>query len=163
MRLLAGVAMAFAASLSAASAQPSGVEVGKLECRGKATSYIISSVTELHCVFRRSYGGRPDSYYALVRRYGLDINLNQSTGLAWLVFAPSRYIGPGSLAGYYGGASANATVGVGVGANVLFGGSNNTYALQPVSVQGQLGLGAAAGITGLELRAYLHRKRYRRR
>ena len=45
-----------------------------------------------------------------------------------------------------------ATVGVGVGANALVGGSNNTIALQPVSVQGQTGLSVAAGVAGLDLR-----------
>ena len=55
--------------------------------------------------------------------------------------------------GTYVGASASATVGVGVGANALVGGSNNTIALQPLSVQGQTGLGVAAGVAGLELRA----------
>jgi hypothetical protein len=68
------------------------------------------------------------------------------------VFAPTRRVGPGDLAGSYGGASASATAGVGVGANALVGGSNNTIALQPVSVQGQTGLGVAAGIAGMELR-----------
>ena len=39
-----------------------------------------------------------------------------------------------------------------LGANALIGGSNNTIALQPVSVQGQTGLSVAAGVAGLELR-----------
>jgi hypothetical protein len=150
--------------MSAATAQPAGTEVGVLECRGKSASYVVWSVTDFSCVFRRSAGGQ-DRYQGTVRRYGLDINYNQSTVLAWLVIAPSRYIGPGSLAGYYGGAGANATLGVGVGANVLFGGSTNTIALQPVSVQGQLGLGAVAGVAALELRQVrpYYRRHYRRR
>ena len=49
------------------------------------------------------------------------------------------------------GASAEATVGAGLGANVLVGGSDRTVALQPVSVQGQTGLNLAVGVTGLEL------------
>jgi len=72
--------------------------------------------------------------------------------VAWAVLAPSRQIGRGDLAGTYVGAAASATVGVGVGANALIGGSNNTIALQPVSVQGQTGLSVAAGVAGLELR-----------
>ena len=44
-----------------------------------------------------------------------------------------------------------ATVGAGVGANALVGGSNRSVALQPLSVQGQVGLNAAAGIGALEL------------
>ena len=38
------------------------------------------------------------------------------------------------------------------GGNVLVGGSNNTIALQPLSVQGQVGLNVAAGLESLELR-----------
>jgi len=68
------------------------------------------------------------------------------------VFAPTRGIQRGGLAGNYAGGSASATVGIGVGANALVGGSGNTIALQPVSVQGQTGLSAAAGIADMELR-----------
>jgi hypothetical protein len=57
----------------------------------------------------------------------------------------------GALAGNYAGASAEATVGAGLGANVLVGGSNRTVALQPISVQGQAGLNLAVGVAGLEL------------
>jgi hypothetical protein len=57
----------------------------------------------------------------------------------------------GALAGTYGGASAEATLAIGVGANVLVGGSNQAFALQPLSVQGQIGLNFAVGITNLTL------------
>ena len=43
-------------------------------------------------------------------------------------------------------------MGLGVGANALVGGSNNSVALQPVSVQGQQGLNVAVGISQLQLR-----------
>jgi hypothetical protein len=57
----------------------------------------------------------------------------------------------GELAGSYGGVGANASVGVGFGGNFLVGGPANSFALQPISVQGQTGLNVAAGIAGLEL------------
>jgi hypothetical protein len=41
---------------------------------------------------------------------------------------------------------------IGGGANVLVGGSNNSIALQPVSLQGQTGLNAAATVTSVQLR-----------
>ena len=66
------------------------------------------------------------------------------------MFAPS-HVSPGGLSGTYVGASANATVGVGVGANALWGGSNNTIALQPLSGQGQIGLGVAGGISAMDI------------
>ena len=72
--------------------------------------------------------------------------------LAWGVFAPVARLGPGDLAGNYAGAQGSATLGVGVGGNVLVGGSANSIALQPLSVQGQVGVGIAAGLESLELR-----------
>ena len=87
-----------------------------------------------------------------MRRAGVDLGFNQQIVVAWAVWAPSsgsRY----NLSGNYGGAAASATVGVGVGANALIGGSGNTIALQPVSGQAQTGLSVAAGVAGLELRA----------
>ncbi len=50
------------------------------------------------------------------------------------------------------GAQGSASVGVGVGGNVLVGGSDNSIALQPLSVQGQVGVNVAAGLESLELR-----------
>jgi len=141
---------ALVAFASSAMAQDR-VKVGILDCRGSTTSFVIGSVTELSCVFQASAGGG-EPYHATMRRAGIDIGINQRVAVAWAVFAPSR-LGPGALAGTYVGASASATVGVGVGANALVGGSNNTIALQPVSVQGQTGLSVAAGVAGLELRA----------
>ena len=44
------------------------------------------------------------------------------------------------------GVTAQATVGVGVGANVLIGGFDKSITLQPLSVEGNTGLNLAAGI-----------------
>jgi hypothetical protein len=148
-------AIALAASIAAATspaAAQSRVEAGMLECGGTTASFILGSVTELRCTFRPS-GGGAEPYTATIRRVGVDVALPANVGMAWAVFAPTRRIGPGDLAGTYGGASASATAVVGVGANALVGGSNNTIALQPVSLQGQTGLGVAAGVAGMELRA----------
>ena len=71
--------------------------------------------------------------------------------MVWAVFAPTSRKA-GALAGNYTGASAEATVGAGLGANVLVGGSDRTVSLQPVSVQGQSGLNLAVGVSGLQLR-----------
>ena len=62
--------------------------------------------------------------------------------IVWLVYAPTS-LRAGELAGTYAGGTAEATIGVGLGANVLVGGSNQTVALQPVSVQGQVGVNLA--------------------
>ena len=143
----AAFAVAFAASVTPAMA---AVEVGQLDCRGSSQQFVLGSVTNLQCMFRPSSGARPQAYVAQIKRFGLDIGYNQSTAIVWSVFAPSN-VPPGSLSGTYVGASANATVGVGVGANALWGGSNNTIALQPLSGQGQIGLGVAGGISAMDI------------
>ena len=55
----------------------------------------------------------------------------------------------GALAGTYVGASGS--VGVGVGANMLFGGSGRSIALQPLSVEGSVGINLSLGVSGLTL------------
>ena len=153
--ILAGIAVnLLVASLGAAQAQQpmQRVQVGILECRGGASiGFIVGSVTNLGCVLRAD-GLPEDRYVATIRKVGLDLGITQESALAWGVFAPVARLGPGDLAGNYAGAQGSAAIGVGVGGNVLVGGSNNTIALQPLSVQGQVGLSIAAGLESLELR-----------
>jgi hypothetical protein len=146
------VATVTATTVTVATAQNSRVEVGVLECRGSTTSFIVGSVTELGCAFRASDNSPPEPYHATIRRAGVDIGFPQQVVVAWAVFAPTRGIQRGDLTGSYVGASASATVGLGVGANGLIGGSNNTIAFQPLSGQAQTGLSVAAGIAGMDLR-----------
>ena len=151
----AGVAATLlVASFAVAQAQQpmQRVQVGVLECRGGASiGFIVGSVTNLGCVLRVE--GLPDDrYIATVRKVGLDLGITQESALAWGVFAPVARLGPGDLAGDYAGVQGSAAVGVGVGGNALIGGSNNTIALQPLSLQGQVGLSVAAGLESLELR-----------
>ena len=152
--VLAGAAVVMlAASIVGASAQASQrVQVGILECRGGASvGFIVGSVTNLGCVLRAD-GMPEDRYVATIRKVGLDLGITQESALAWGVFAPVARLGPGALSGDYVGAQGSATLGVGVGGNVLVGGSANSIALQPLSVQGQVGVAIAAGLESLELR-----------
>ena len=150
--LLAGAATATLAAAIAHAQQPARVQVGILECRGGASiGFIVGSVTNLGCVLR--VDGMPeDRYIATIRKVGIDLGITQESALAWGVFAPVARLGPGDLSGNYVGAQGSATLGVGVGGNVLIGGSDNTIALQPLSVQGQVGVNIAAGLESLELR-----------
>ena len=133
-----------------ASAQ--SVHIGVLECRGIGTTgFIIGSVQDLECVFRTSYMP-PVRYHGVVRKWGLDVGVTESSVLAWGVLAPTDRIGPGDLAGSYTGVTAGAAVVVGANANALIGGSGNTFALQPVSVEGQSGINVTLGVASLELR-----------
>jgi hypothetical protein len=153
--ILAGFAVTMlVASFAGADAQQpmQRVQVGILECRGGASiGFIVGSVTNLGCVLR--VDGMPeDRYVATIRKVGLDIGITQESALAWGVFAPTARLGPGDLSGNYAGVDGSAAIGVGAGGNVLVGGSNNSIALQPLSLQGQIGLSVAAGLESLELR-----------
>jgi Protein of unknown function (DUF992) len=143
-----------AAPFSSADAQQpiTRVQVGVLECRGGASvGFIVGSVTHLGCVLRIE-GVPEDRYIATIQKVGLDLGITQEAALAWGVFAPTAQLGPGDLAGNYAGAQGSASLGVGAGGNVLVGGSNNSIALQPLSLQGQVGINIAAGLESLELR-----------
>jgi hypothetical protein len=128
------------------------VRIGVLECRGGASiGFIVGSVTNLGCVLRAE-GLPEDRYVAVIRKVGVDLGITQESALAWAVWAPVNRLGPGDLSGTYAGAQGSASLGVGVGGNVLVGGSANSIALQPLSLQGQVGINIAAGLESLELR-----------
>jgi hypothetical protein len=147
-----GLALAAGLGLSSTGAFAQAVNVGVLECRGIGTTgFIIGSVQDLECVFRTDYMP-PVRYHGIVRKWGLDIGITEQSVLAWGVLAPTARIGPGDLAGSYGGVSAGAAVIVGANANALIGGSNNTFALQPLSLEGQTGVNVTLGVANLELR-----------
>ncbi len=152
--VLAGIAATLLGVSTSADAQApiARVQVGVLECRGGASvGFIVGSVTNLGCVLRVE-GMPEDRYIATIRKVGLDLGITEETALAWGVFAPTTGLGPGDLAGNYAGAQGSAALGVGAGGNVLVGGSNNSIALQPLSLQGQVGVSIAAGLESLELR-----------
>ena len=153
LALAGATATLLAAPITADAQQPvTRVQVGVLECRGGASiGFIVGSVTNLGCVLRIE-GVPEDRYVATIRKVGLDLGITQETALAWGVFAPVAQLAPGDLTGTYAGAQGSASLGVGVGGNVLVGGSNNTIALQPLSVQGSVGINVAAGLESLELR-----------
>ena len=149
--LLAGLTAAVLCMAGAAQAQDR-VRVGVLECRGGASiGFIVGSVTHLGCVLRAD-GLPEDRYVATIRKVGVDLGITQESLLAWVVYAPVARLGAGDLSGDYAGAQGSASVGVGLGGNVLIGGSANSIALQPLSLQGQTGLNVAVGLQALELR-----------
>jgi|SRR5215831_10157321 hypothetical protein len=142
------------------------VEAGTLNCRSPgASSYIVFSARLFDCVFVPANGARPQYYQGAVQRFGAQIGFTNDVALGWAVFAATSRLGPGALAGGYVGASGGVAIGIGVAANGLVGGLNNSFALQPISVEGQTGLNVIATVTGLELRAVVpvrHHRRHRR-
>ena len=151
--LTGAVAVVVISIAGALAQQPAErVKVGVLECRGAASvGFIVGSVTNLGCVFHME-GLPEDRYVATIRKVGVDLGITQESTLAWGVYAPVAQLGRGDLSGDYAGADGSASVGLGAGGNVLVGGSNNSIALQPLSLQGQVGINVAAGLESLELR-----------
>jgi len=146
-----GIAFAALVASFASANALSPVRAGILQCQGgQNVGFVVGSVTSLECVFQ-SEGRRPEPYIATVRRFGLDLGVTQQTQFSWAVSAPTNRVGRGDLTGNYGGVGANASVGVGGGGNFLVGGPANSYALQPISLQGQTGLNVAAGVADIEL------------
>ena len=135
------------------SDQRNGVRIGYLDCSiGGGVGYVIGSAKEADCVFTSTMGGEPrDHYTGVVRKMGVDLGFTTRSRLIWAVFAPTAGYHHGSLSGLYQGASAEATVGAGIGANVLVGGTAGSIHLQTVSLTGQLGLNVAAPGTSVTL------------
>jgi hypothetical protein len=128
------------------SAQAQGVQVGVLTCNlSSGFGFIVGSSREVDCVFS-SPNGPTQHYVGSINKVGIDIGYLQGGVMVWSVVAPTVNFAPGSLSGSYGGVTASATIGVGVGANVLVGGSGNSIALQPLSVEGTTGLNVATGV-----------------
>jgi Protein of unknown function (DUF992) len=148
---MAILAAAFAMVVGPADAQPRRIQVGTLTCSMSASlGFIVGSQKNVNCVFRGQTGEPEEGYTGTMTTIGLDIGITTGGVIVWTVFADTnRYAG--MLAGKYGGATAEISVAAGLGANVLVGGSNRTVALQPLSLQGQIGLDVAAGIGELEL------------
>jgi hypothetical protein len=151
-RLLMGAGLAAASFMMAGAAQaaPHGVRVGDLTCNvASGWGFVFGSSKDLHCTFRGN--GHHEHYTGSISKFGVDLGYTGGEVLVWGVFAPTSDMREGALQGDYAGVSAQATVGVGLGANVLVGGLDKSIALQPLSVSGEKGLNVAAGIGSISL------------
>ena len=133
-------------------AQAQRIRTGVLNCDVSAgIGLIIGSQRQVNCLFSPDQPGPQEGYYGTITKFGLDIGATAGGSMVWGVYADTSR-GYGFLAGDYAGASGEATVAVGLGANVLVGGSSRTVALQPVSITGQVGLNLALGVANLSIR-----------
>jgi hypothetical protein len=140
-------------SFVAAPAQAAGVQIGTLTCHVEpGFGLVLGSSKDVNCDFRAAQGFT-EHYIGNITKIGVDIGFTRGGTMVWAVFAPSSDRAPGALEGGYGGVTAGATVGVGVGANVLLGGFDRSITLQPLSVEGNTGLNLAAGIGAMRLRS----------
>lgn len=151
------VSTALIAAMSVMAIQPASaaehIEVGKLDCDVSAgIGVIVGSQQDIGCTFTPSAPGESQAYTGKITEFGIDVGEIKKAKMAWLVYAPASR-GKDPLAGTYGGVSADAAIGIGLGTKVLVGGENGTVSLQPVSVEAEEGLNVAAGITSLTLRS----------
>jgi hypothetical protein len=136
---------------ASASGGGGAVRAGYLTCHAASGwGFIFGSSRKLQCAYAPQ-PGYTEYYTGSITKFGADIGYLQSGVILWAVLSPTTNPGQGALAGHYGGATASAAVGVGAGANVLVGGFDSSIALQPVSIEGQNGLNAAAGLVGMTL------------
>ena len=153
-RLMLGAAVAVAGLglAGAANAAPHGVRVGDLTCNvASGWGFVFGSSKDLHCTYRGN--GHFEHYTGSISKFGVDVGYTEGGVLVWGVFAPTSDMRKGALEGDYVGASAQATVGLGLGANALVGGFDKSIDLQPISVEGSKGLNVAAGIGSISLKA----------
>ena len=118
-----------------------GAKIGVLGLNGSGKSSLL-----------RIIAGVDQNYTGEITTVGLDIGVSKGGKLAWAVFMPTNGPPHGALTGDYAGVSGQAAVGVGVGGNILVGGSNRSVTLQPFSVEGDTGINLAIGVSDMVLR-----------
>jgi len=154
--IVAAIALAAALSFPAVAQTPQNwVQAGTLGCRvDPSIGFIIFGHQPMDC--RYTPGNQalpPEGYDGAINTVGIDVGVSAGSVLGWAVFAPTKGLAAGALAGEYVGVSGDLGIGLGAGANVLVGGSNRTIALQPLSLQGSIAINVVAGLSSLKLRA----------
>ncbi len=151
--LLATVAF----SATTVPSKADSVEIGMLECVvAGGTGFVFGSSKDLACEYTPANdSAATEAYFGVINKFGLDIGVTGTTFIQWAVLAPTNdyEYQLGSLSGDYRGVSAEASAVAGAGVNVLVGGSDDTFSLQPVSVQAQDGVNVAVGVAELQLRS----------
>ncbi|MEM1316523.1 MAG: DUF992 domain-containing protein [Pseudomonadota bacterium] len=147
----AAPALAQSTQAKVESGEQGRIESGILKCAmTDRSNFVLVSTTTFSCEFDRS--GDNEMYVGEITSIGLDLQIKNATELRWAVVAPRNIDAEaGALAGGYGGAAASVALGYGAGAKVLVGGLDESIALQPLSVSGERGVGAALGVEGLRL------------
>jgi len=134
-----------------ANAQGSMTRAGVLTCRTSASlGLIVGSHQRLRCQFKADTGWT-QNYTGAINRVGMDLGVKAGGIMTWLVMGQTSAIPHEALTGKFVGASGGISAGVGVGANVLVGGTRKSISLQPLSVEGQVGVNLALGVAGMTL------------
>ncbi|HVY88069.1 MAG TPA: DUF992 domain-containing protein [Hyphomonadaceae bacterium] len=145
-------AAALAAGLMAAPASAGGVKVGVLTCDIEGGwGLILGSQKDLNCAFKAT-NGQVSHYTGDITKLGVDVGYTKGGVMIWDVLAPSSDMHMDALEGKYAGVTAGATAVVGGNLNVLVGGLDKSFTLQPVSVEGNTGLSITAAVGAMKLK-----------
>jgi hypothetical protein len=155
LALTAGLAAGTFGPATTAQAQAKDrAELGLLDCNVEGgNGFVFGSTKELACTFNPANDELPPEFYTgSIEKFGIDLGRSDGAVIKWVVLAPTEQEHvTGALAGTYGGVTAAASAGVGLGANAMLGGSNETYALQPFSISGETGINLAVAVSRMEL------------
>lgn len=146
--------LASGAAITPASAD-AGIQLGQLNCEvAGGVGFVFGSSKNMTCTFTPANDAMPqETYEGTINKYGIDVGVTGKSVILWtVVAAEGEKYEPHALAGKYGGATASAAFAAGLGANVLVGGSDDSFALQPVSVEASQGVNVAVGLAQVELR-----------
>ncbi|KQV70315.1 DUF992 domain-containing protein [Rhizobium sp. Root1220] len=138
---------------TAGSSHADVAKIGILSCDvSKGVGEILTRKQSLNCLFKPDSGSQ-EAYTGSINEYGLEIGKVDQGHLIWGVATAMRGVPKGALAGTYVGVGAGASLGVGAGANALVGGSDQSFSLQPLSVDGETGINIATGVLKVTLTA----------
>src|SRR5215469_13250557 len=152
LTVTASLAALFALASPLPAQSPNWVKVSGLGCTMSPTIGLrVVGAQNLNCKFTPDGPYPPENYTGTMGTVGIDVGVIGGGLLAWGVYMPTQGPPQGSLAGTYAGASGDIAVGVGAGANVLLGGSGRSVMLQPISVEGSVGIDVTLGVSALTL------------
>ena len=148
---LAPVLFVALGGVTAMAEETAGLQVGVITCKvvaGSRMNLLIHSTADVDCTWE--YAGAVEKYRGETGvALGLDLSFKSDETIAFGVIAASQDVTPGkyALTGKYVGGTADAALGVGVGAKVLVGGGNKNVSLQPLALSGSTGsVGASGGV-----------------
>jgi hypothetical protein len=152
LRVIVSLTALLTLTLPLLAQSPNWVKVGGLGCTMSPTiGLLVVSEQKLNCKFTPDGPYPVENYTGTMGTVGIDVGVIGGGLLAWAVYMPTQGPPQGSLAGTYGGASGSIALGVGAGANVLLGGSGRSVMLQPISVEGSVGIEVTLGVSALTL------------
>jgi len=133
-----------------------GTEIGILTCKtvpDSTVNLVIHSTASVRCNYVSTDGSGVEHYVGETGvGFGIDLSYKRESTIAYSVFALDTKQGSHKMAGKYVGVGATATLGAGLGAHALIGGSDNSISLRP-ALEGSTGIGVSGGFTYLYLQA----------